>query len=739
MSSHKSIDKICCVIIAATLALTLFFVNGKAFGLTESPKIMGYETRIFDTSRVHDIQIIMDDWNSFLETCTNEEYSPCTVIIDDEAYKNIAIRAKGNTSLTQVSSYGNDRYSFKIEFDHYDNSQTYHGLDKLCLNNLIQDNTCLKDYITYQMMQKAGAVAPLCSFVYITVNGEDWGLYLAIESVEESFLQRNYGSDYGNVYKPDSQTMGGGRGNGKDFRMEDLEDMNPFSGGGTQPEELPENSGESGESGESIDGNTNNIPDSVPGDNGNPPDNTGILPVAAPGDLSNLPENAGGAPASNSGRAFHGGFGREQGGMSMGSNDVKLVYTDDNYESYSSIFENAKTDITDQDKDRLIASIKSLNANENIENVVDIDSVIRYFAVHNFVLNFDSYTGSMIHNYYLYEKDGQMAMIPWDYNLAFGGFMGASDAASLVNYPIDSPVSGGTTDSRPMLNWIFENEEYTQLYHEYLRDFITEYFDSGDFSEDIDAVTSMIAPYVEKDPTKFCTYEEFLSGASALKKFCLLRAQSVSGQLNGDIASLAEEQDSSTFIDTGDLNMSDMGSMNNGRDGGFADRGLFRNQFANNKPEENNSGDNGPADSLSGENPLTDNKLTDNNSGNNQSANNKSIDSQSSNNPSTDNQVGSNESGNNRSADNDSSDNELTDNNSGENQPAAQEFAGRETVSATDIPEQPESINNNQMRPAPSVPDQVPAEENIPWGSLGISLAVLLCGLLFAGFYHGRH
>lgn len=64
-------------------------------------------------------------------------------------------------------------------------------------------------------------------------------------------------------------------------------------------------------------------------------------------------------------------------------------------------------------------------------------------VVDNFVLNFDSYTGSMIHNYYLYEKDGQMQMIPWDYNLAFGGFQSMGDATSLVNYPIDSPVSGG--------------------------------------------------------------------------------------------------------------------------------------------------------------------------------------------------------------------------------------------------------------------------------------------------------
>lgn len=84
-----------------------------------------------------------------------------------------------------------------------------------------------------------------------------------------------------------------------------------------------------------------------------------------------------------------------------------------------------------------------------------MDEVIRYFVVHNFVCNFDSYTGSMIHNYYLYEDDGQLYMIPRDYNLAFGGFQGASDATSLVNYPIDSPVSGGTVDSRPMLAWIY--------------------------------------------------------------------------------------------------------------------------------------------------------------------------------------------------------------------------------------------------------------------------------------------
>ena len=178
----------------------------------------------------------------------------------------------------------------------------------------------------------------------------------------------------------------------------------------------------------------------------------------------------------------------------MGSDDTALLYTDDAYSSYQNIFDNTKTDITDSDKDRLIASLKQLNAQENLEEVVDVEEVIRYFVVHNFVCNFDSYTGSMIHNYYLYEEDGQLSMIPWDYNLAFGGFLGSSDATALVNYPIDTPVSGGTVDSRPMLAWIFSSEEYTQLYHQYFSQFLAEWFDSGAFAQAFQQVVDLITP-----------------------------------------------------------------------------------------------------------------------------------------------------------------------------------------------------------------------------------------------------
>ena len=466
-------------------------------------------------------------------------------------YENVAIRGKGNTSLTQVEQYGNSRYSFKVEFDHYDNALSYYGLDKLSLNNLIQDNTMLKDYLCYQLMGSFGVDAPLCSFVYITVNGEDWGLYLAVEGVEESFLQRNYGSGYGELYKPDSQSMGGGRGNGGAFSLGDWQQE------------------AAGETGGGAAGSQDTIPTAPDGLEGGFPGQEGF----SPGTEGEMPE--GGAPELPEDP--------EGGGFSMGSDDTALLYTDDAYSSYQNIFDNAKTDVTDSDKDRLIASLKQLNAQENLEEVVDVEEVIRYFVVHNFVCNFDSYTGSMIHNYYLYEEDGQLSMIPWDYNLAFGGFLGSSDATALVNYPIDTPVSGGTVDSRPMLAWIFSSEEYTRLYHQYFSQFLAEWFDSGNFSQTLQQVVDLITPYVEKDPTKFCTTEEFQAGVEALEDFCLLRAQSVQGQLEGTIPSTDDGQsaDSSSLVDASSVDISAMGTMNNGGGGQRSwERGMGQSQEA---------------------------------------------------------------------------------------------------------------------------------------------------------------
>lgn len=500
MSGSNYFNRIAVIVMALMLVLTILFMNGSALGIEAMTHTMGYESRLFDNTRVHTVDIVMNDWDEFIANAASEEYDTANVVIDGESYKNVGIRAKGNTSLSTVASLGSERYSFKIEFDHYDSAKSYYGLDKLSLNNLIQDSTMMKDYLTYTMMNEFGVKSSLCSYVYITVNGEDWGLYLAVEGVEEAFLERSYGSDYGELYKPDSLSFGGGRGNGGDFDMGGF----GFNFGGTDTD-----------------------------------------------------SNESGGPAAmfGTGEGETGSF--SFGGFGMGSSDVKLQYIDDELDSYPNIWNNAKTDITEADQKRLIESLKKLSGNEDIGSVVDIEQIIRYFVVHNYVCNDDSYTGMMVHNYYLYEKDGRLSMIPWDYNLGFGTF-GSANAASIVNTPIDTPVSGGSSD-RPMLNWMFENDEYTVLYHQYF----TEFLNRVDIQSIIGNAYDLIQSYVEKDPTAFFTYEEFELGVETLRRFCELRSESISMQLaNG------ETVDNMSYVDASAITLSDMGSMGGGM-GGF--------------------------------------------------------------------------------------------------------------------------------------------------------------------------
>ncbi len=539
MSTSKAIDRICILAVVIALLISILFMNGSALGIQSTANTMGYEDRLFDTSRVHTIDIVIDDWEAFLETARSEEYSVCSVVIDGEAFRNVGIRGKGNTSLSSVASMDSDRYSFKIEFDQYDSTKTYYGLDKLSLNNLIQDNTMMKDYLAYQMMNEFGVAAPLSSFVYITVNGEDWGLYLAVEAVEESFLQRNYGSNYGELYKPDSMNMGGGRGNGKDFDFENF--MGNSDKDQTGPNTMPPapNGQAWPEMGEGFPGMPEDFDSSpmggkMPGQTENHAEQPASETDAAAGAAS-----LGQFDPSNMGDRMPGGFGK-------GSGETKLQYQGDDPDSYSTIFGSAKTDVTNADQRRLIQSLKCLS--EGDTSAVDTEAVIRYFVVHNYVVNGDSYTGSMIHNYYLYEDNGQLSMIPWDYNLAFGTFQG-SQAANAVNDDIDSPLSV-TGNDRPMIDWIFSSEEYTERYHQYFGEFLN----TVDAQSIIAKAKSLIAPYVEKDPTKFCTYEEFEKAVEALTTFCDLRSQSISLQLTG------EEAD----VDASSLNLSDMGTMGKG-------------------------------------------------------------------------------------------------------------------------------------------------------------------------------
>lgn len=460
MLKHRYTDIICITAVVAACILAVLFLSAEQLGIRTASSAPEYSRRLFDDSYVHSLDIRIGDWDAFLAAATEEDYTECDVEIDGEVFSSVGLRAKGNNSLRLVNEYGLERYSLKIEFDHFQDGNTYYGLDKLSLDSSYQDNSYMKNYLAYDMVDYMGVPSPLCSYVWVTVNGEDWGLFLAVEEPEEAFARRNYGADHGKLYKPDYRSL----------------------------------------------------------------------------------------EAEN--------------------RDVALQYTTEDPADYDNIFRNAKFESNAEDQARLIGALKTLSEGTDLESAVNVDEVLRYFAVQVFVVNLDSYLGRTGHNYFLYEEDGIISMLPWDYNLAFATYsLGmpdpVNDAELYVNYPIDTPASGEIMTNRPLYHNLMKNDEYFAKYHAYFDQFIREYFESGYFVKKTAGTAKMISPYVKKDPTAFCSYEDHLTAVRTITDFCMLRAESVRGQLSGTIPSTirGQQEDTESRVDASEVWLPDMGEI----------------------------------------------------------------------------------------------------------------------------------------------------------------------------------
>ena len=506
MEDKKRIDRIAAVIVAIGLILTIcliIFSSKITSTMIARGTFMPYERKLFDTDAVISLNIIIDqnDWQDLLDHAVNEEYYQCDVEVNGITFENVGIRAKGNSSLNTISEDPTtDRFSFKIKFDQYIKDQTCYGLDILSLNNCYSDTTRMKDYIAYDMFQFMGVNSPLTNYASISVNQESWGIYLAAETLNDSFALRNYGADHGNLYKPDNLSVNDIISNLDFSSMISAIDFTTFNFS-------------------KIDLSNLNMEDFLPPE---------------------VFESKGG---------------------------TNLCYVDDNMESYYSIWEGSVFKTDEEDHRRVVASLQKISTGEELEACMDVDSVLRYLAVQAMVVNLDSPTNLMEHNYFLYEENSRLSIIPWDYNLSFGGY--DSDASLYVNFPIDTPFNQGVNlENRRFYTVLLDHPDYLERYHKYLQQLTDEYVYNGRLDLLFAHADRQFGNLIKEDPTSFYTYEEYTLGVSTLERAIKLRADSVRGQLTGTIPSTWDGQiaDSSTLIDTTDLKLADTGVLDLGLD-----------------------------------------------------------------------------------------------------------------------------------------------------------------------------
>lgn len=105
----------------------------------------------------------------------------------------VGIELKGSLgSLRRVY----EKAAFKVKFDKYVTGQTFLGLEKMTLNNMVEDPSMVHEATTYQAFHDMGVPAPHVGFAYLTVNGESYGLHLNIETQDAQSLENEFGTPF---------------------------------------------------------------------------------------------------------------------------------------------------------------------------------------------------------------------------------------------------------------------------------------------------------------------------------------------------------------------------------------------------------------------------------------------------------------------------------------------------------------------------------------------------------------
>lgn len=112
-------------------------------------------------------------------------------------YTNVAVHVKGAAGSFRPI---HDNPGLTLNFDKFAKGQLFHGMDKISLNNSIQDSSFLSEKICRELMDAAGVPVPRAGFAQVTLNGRDLGLRVMTEGFGERFLKGYFENTKGNLY-----------------------------------------------------------------------------------------------------------------------------------------------------------------------------------------------------------------------------------------------------------------------------------------------------------------------------------------------------------------------------------------------------------------------------------------------------------------------------------------------------------------------------------------------------------
>lgn len=142
------------------------------------------------------LEIAPVEWAKLAEN--TREYVRCRLLEKEgQSWRDVAVKLKGAAGSFRELD---DKPAFTLNMAKFQNKQSFHGLQKFHLNNSVQDETYLQEWLCAGLFRSAGVAAPRVAHARVILNDRELGLYVLKEGFDRKFIARHFAADDGNLY-----------------------------------------------------------------------------------------------------------------------------------------------------------------------------------------------------------------------------------------------------------------------------------------------------------------------------------------------------------------------------------------------------------------------------------------------------------------------------------------------------------------------------------------------------------
>ena len=151
----------------------------------------------FDANVLQDIFVTINskDWSSLKAHFLDNTYYPCDFKWNGQTVRNVGIRSRG------TGSRSGNKPGLRVDFDRYTTDQKFLGLKSFILRNNTQDPSGMHERLSMALFKRMGLIAEREAHARLYINNSYVGLFTIVESVDKTFLTKNFSENDGHLYE----------------------------------------------------------------------------------------------------------------------------------------------------------------------------------------------------------------------------------------------------------------------------------------------------------------------------------------------------------------------------------------------------------------------------------------------------------------------------------------------------------------------------------------------------------